>query len=159
VLGCETDVAKWPFRCTWITESKVASSILKLIASRMMPALLTRMSSRPIRRRLLDELARAVPGRDVATVGGGEPARRDDLVDDRVGRTRVAAVAFHRGAEVVDDDSRPVRGEQERVATTDAPAAAGDDRDLALEDAHPTLPALEPECGARHEVERVRVSP
>ena len=38
---------KWPFRWTAITASQSASSMLKLILSRRIPALFTRMSSPP----------------------------------------------------------------------------------------------------------------
>ena len=92
--------------------------------------------------RLRDEAARAVERRDVVTVRDGGTAGGDDLVDDRLRRAGVASAAFHRGPEIVDHDARAVRGEQQRVAATDAPAGAGDDRDLAFEDPHSRAPSL-----------------
>ena len=41
------DMAKWPLRCTRMTSSHWSSVMVKLIASRRIPALFTRMSSRP----------------------------------------------------------------------------------------------------------------
>ena len=77
-------------------------------------------------KRLGDDVAGTVPGSG-RLARDGFAAVRLDLPDDAVG---VGALA---DADVVDDDPRPVRGEQARVFAPDAAAGAGDDRNPALE--------------------------
>ncbi len=61
------------------------------------------------------------------------PPVADDLVDDLAGGRRVGASAFGGGAEVVDDDLRPLGGEQPGVAAADPSSRSRDDGDLAVQ--------------------------
>ena len=103
--------AKWPLRWTRMTASQSSSVMLKLIASRRMPALLTRMSSRPNASTAVgDELLRAGPRRHVVAVRDGGAAAGGDLVDDLLRGAGRTAVALACDAEVVHDDlARPRR--------------------------------------------------
>jgi hypothetical protein len=76
-----------------------------------------------LRDQLLGALARA----DVGAARDGAAARAADLADHLL---RLFAV------DVVHDDARALRAEREAMSATDAAAAAGHDRGLALEDAH-----------------------
>ena len=81
--------ANVPFRCTRITASHSASSMLKSMRSRRIPALLTSDVERAERvDRAVDEPLRAVPVGDVVGVGDRLAAGGDDLVDDRPARVR-----------------------------------------------------------------------
>ena len=71
--------------------------------------------------------------RHVAGVGDRGSARGDDLGRDGGRRLGVGADAFHRAAEVVDDDAGAPLGEQERMGPADAASRARDDRDPPLE--------------------------
>ena len=72
--------------------------------------------------RLLHEPLRAVPVGDVLAVDDGLAAERLDLLDDLHRRARVAALAVHVAAEVVDDDLRALAREQQRVLAARARA-------------------------------------
>ena len=100
----------------------------------MMPALLMRMSTPAealeCRR---DQSLGALDRRHVVAVRDRRAAGRDDLGDDgRCGR-RVRPDARHRAAEIVDDDARAARGQQQRVGPPDPAAGSGDDGDAAVE--------------------------
>ena len=100
-------VLKWPLRWTRMTASHSASSMLKSIRSRRMPALLTRMLTSPYRSdRLVDQPLGVVVVGDVAEVrvrlAAGASISRDDLVGRVVARVR----AVERDAEVLHDDRR-----------------------------------------------------
>ena len=159
--AAKRQVAKWPFRCTSITASHVGLVDVEahrvaedagVVHEDVEPA---EFVDRPARR------GRPRP-RKVATsspLATACTARGDDLVDDGL-RGRVSrAAAFDRGAEVVDDHAGAVLGEQACVPAADAAAGAGDDRDLALENAHPTLLAQTKAVPRDRRAERVRVSP
>ena len=115
--------------------SPIRSSVmLKLIASRRMPALLTTMSRRPYSSSACCTTAPA-PSQSatLSPFGDRRTALADDLVDDLAGGRRVGASAFGGGAEVVDDDLRPLGGEQPGVAAADPSSRSGDDGDLAVQ--------------------------
>ena len=98
------------------TASHSSSLMLTSIRSRRMPALLTRMSSRPkVVDRLLDHALGALEVGDVVAVRDGLAADRLDLGDDLLRRRRVGALAGERPAEVVDDDLRARARQRERV--------------------------------------------
>ena len=78
----------------------------------------------------LDDLVAVL---DRVVVGDGLAARLLDLVDDLVGRGRALACPVVLAAEVVDDDLRAARREEQRVGATEAVAGAGDDGDASIE--------------------------
>src|SRR3990170_4741857 len=101
--------AKWPLRWTAITSSHSCSLMLKIIRSRRMPALLTRMSMRP-------KLSRAVlmmlsPPVVVAGTVGTDTG-------------------------IVDDDARALFGHLDGDGAADAAAGAGDDGCFTFEQWH-----------------------
>src|SRR5438270_111531 len=112
-------VAKWPFRCPLITESKVASSILKLKAPGVIPALLTRMSRQP--QSAAGRVRRTSPGVPVRWRQYESLTREDEV---RVVRTE--------GGRVGGDHALPVGDELagSRVATTAGQRPLGDDPEI-----------------------------
>ena len=111
----------------------------KIIRSRRMPALLTRMSSRPKTSTAWSHhrLGLVEVG-DVGAVDDGVAAHGLDLGDDLVGRPRVGAAAVGLRAEVVDHHRRALRRQHQRVLAPDAPPGTGHDRHPSL--AHPSHP-------------------
>src|SRR5690606_26502327 len=79
--------------------------------------------------RQLDDPGRALLVGDVVAVSHGRAAQRPDLVDDLLRRPLVSALAVAGTSQVVDDDSCAGAGEGQRMFSTDASAAAGDDCD------------------------------
>ena len=92
--------------------------------SRRMPALLTRMSSRPKASTAeRDEVAGAVPVGDVVVRRQRLAAAGPDLLHDRI-----------RGvAQVVDDDLGALGGEEQGVLAPESAAGPRDDRDPAVQ--------------------------
>ena len=86
--------------------------------------------------RPLDQGLGRLPVRDRAVVGDGLTAAADDLGGDRFGRRFLGLLAVQSRSEVVDHDRRAGRGKSEAVGAAEAPAAAGHDRDLAVEHSH-----------------------
>ena len=78
----------------------------------------------------LDDLIAVLDG---VVVGDRLAAFLFDLGDDLVGRRRGLAFAGEAAAEVVDDDLRASRREQQRVRAAEAAAGAGHDCYLAVE--------------------------
>jgi hypothetical protein len=72
----------------------------------------------------------------VGPVGHRVAAHGADGVDHLTGRTRRTTGAVDLGAEVVDDDLRPLPCELERMAPTDATTCARHDHDPSVTDAH-----------------------
>ena len=70
--------------------------------------------------------------------------------DDLFGRRAVAAGAVGVATEVVDDDLRTFRGEQQRVLAADAAPGTRDDRDASVESPHEPTPLTQCHsvCGA-----------
>ena len=77
--------------------------------------------------RLLDDVAGALPGRDVVTVGDGLAAHRFDLGDHIVRGTVGVTGTVTGPADVVHHDLGTLAGHHQRVLTADAPAGTGDD--------------------------------
>ena len=123
-----------------MTSSQSDSSMLKHILSRRMPALLTRMSSWPKVSTAWSTRAFA-PSHELTSDGvdGGVAAAGPDELHDLLGGVLVAALALEGGADVVDDDLGALGGQQEGLLTSDPPACAGDDGDLAVEHSHGVL--------------------
>ncbi len=110
-------------------------------SSRVMPALLTRMSILP--EGLEDRLDQRLGGLGVAGVhldGEAAPAERLDLGDRRVGGGLVAAEA--------ERDVGALAREAEHDRPPDAARAAGDERGLAREVDHPCSSCQRTGCGA-----------
>ena len=82
----------------------------------------------------------AGPARAVVVVRDGLAAGGRDLVDDLLRRGAVGALAGARTAEVVHDDLRALAREEQRLGAPDAASRAGDDRDLAVEESHRSVP-------------------
>src|SRR5262249_27547951 len=66
-----------------------------------------------------------------------------DLVDHRLRRSGVGAGALEARTDVADDDARPFLRQQERNGAADAAAGAGDDCDLAGDDAWHGAPLID----------------
>ncbi len=79
---------------------------------------------------------------DVLAVDDGLAAHRLDLFDDLHRGARIAAVAVHVAAEVVDDDLGAFAREQQRVLTAETARRAGDDRYASVECTHASTPLL-----------------
>src|SRR5207253_2134721 len=77
--------------------------------------------------------AGAVEVGDARRVRDRLAARGGDLTGDLGGELGLAAAALLGAAEVVDDDPRAARGQQQRVRAPDRTARAGDDRDAPVE--------------------------
>ena len=100
--------------------------------------------------RLLHEALRAVPVGDVLAVDDRLAAQRLDLVDHLHRRARVAAVAVHVAAEIVDDDLGALAREQQRVLAAEAAPRAGDDRDPSVECTHDPSPVSTRDAWVAH---------
>ena len=88
-----------------------------------MPALLTRMSTRPQRSIVRATMSATCVGlADVGAVRDRLAAGADDLVRDALRRLGRAARAVHVAAEVVDHDPRAPRRERQRVRPAEAGA-------------------------------------
>ena len=114
--------------------------MLTSIRSRRMPALFTRMSSRP-NASTACATSRRAPSKSATfspSATASEPSASISATTV-VRRRRVGALAAERAAEVVDDDACARAGERERVLASDSASGAGDDRDLAVEQAHQSL--------------------
>ena len=131
---------KWPFMWTSTTTSHSASSMLKLILSRRIPALLMTMSSPPkISTALPDHRLGVGPRRHRSGVGDRRATGGDDLVDDLLGGPGIGARSVGGAAEIVDDDGGALTGEQQRLGAADASTRARDDGDLPVEPTHVCL--------------------
>ena len=99
-----------------------------------MPALLTRMSSRPNAPTAAATTASAPAAvGDVVGVCQRRAPGRGDLVHDVGRRPGVGTRPVHGTAEVVDHDRGAAGREQQGVGPPDAPPRAGDDGDPAVE--------------------------
>ena len=144
VLAANCDGAKWPLRWTSITASHSASSMLKLMRSRRMPALLTRTSScAELVDRLVDQRLGARPTWRRCRRWRPRRRPRRDLVDDLLRRRRVGALAVVARRRGRSRRPRHLPREQQRVLAADAAPRAGDDRDLAVEVPHVHLLCVE----------------
>ena len=117
-----------------MTASHSSSVIRRKSRSRRMPAALTRMSSRP--KLSTAALTMLSPPSTVATLSElaiALPARRDDLVGDRLRRPAARTAAVDGDAEVVHDDSRAFRRQRQRHRPADASAGACHRRDAVLQ--------------------------
>ena len=104
--------------------------------SRRMPALLTRMSTRPKASSAAFTILSAFCGSVIESVEAiALPPACLDLVDHLLRRAGVAARAVERRADVVDHDARAFLRHQHRDGAPDAAPGAGDDGDFAGDDA------------------------
>ena len=77
---------------------------------------------------------------DAFGVGDRLAAGRADLVDHRLGRARIRALAVDAAAQVIDHDLGPLARRDQRDVPPDAASAAGDQHHLAVQKSHaPTL--------------------
>ena len=135
--AAKCDRAKWPFRWTRMTSSQSDSSMLKLILSRRMPALLTRMSSLPQASTAWATRASA-PAHELTSLllsRASPPAALMSCTVCSAGCTSLPSPA-RAGADVVDDDLGTLGGEQQGLRAPDPAAGAADDGGLPLEHAH-----------------------
>ena len=88
---------------------------------------------------LVDERLGSVPRAHVGGVHGGLAPAGLDQLDHLLGRVLVPTLTLDRSPDVVDDDVGPLRGQEQRLLTSDPPACAGDDGNLALEHSHGVL--------------------
>ena len=142
---------KVPLRCTLMTLSQLASLALAKVSSSRMPALLTRMSARPKFLMASSNTACAArQGRDVGAVGDGAAALGLDRRDHLLGHRQVGAGAIARTAEVIDHDRRTLARKQFGIGLAQPAARAGDQRHLAVEESHGSLPDPSPSFRARN---------
>ncbi len=124
-----------PCRCTLITSDQSDQLMRWKMRSRRMPALLTRMSTRPKASSAALTILSALPRlADRERRGDRLAAGLLDLVDHLLRRAGIGAGAFEARADVADDDARALLRHQERDAAADAAPRAGDDGDLAGDD-------------------------
>ena len=97
----------------------------------------------------LDEVTGAFPIGDVVGVRDGFATRRDDLVDNVLGRSLIAARPVARDAEVVDDDLGAFAAKRERMFAADPTTGSGDDDDTTSAE-HGSVPYLR--AVRRHDV-------
>jgi len=116
-----------PLRCTLITWSNWSSVIVRMVASRVMPALLTITSSDPnvstVCASIASISAALVTSQRATAATSGPPS----LAAAACGRLEV---------EVAEHDPRPLPDEHLRDGEADALRAAGDDRGTSFEDRH-----------------------
>ena len=123
-----------PLRCTSTSGLSRSSVISSKSASLTVPALLTRMSTRPQVSTAVSMIAWPPSGRRNAVgVGDRLPAVVLDLLHGVIGGTAARTITGDRAAEVVDDDACTAFGEQKRVLPAQAPARAGDNGYLIVE--------------------------
>ena len=139
------DIQMWPMRWTAITFSRCEGSISSKSDTTPMPALLTRMSTRPqvsiavwITARGAGLLGHAVE------VGDRFPARRRDLGDDGIGVRGDGAAAIRTHTQIIDDDLGAARRQEHGVRATQAGIATGTghDRDLPVEPHRAHVPSF-----------------
>src|SRR5699024_1582177 len=80
----------------------------------------------------LDQVLRALRRRHIVTVDDGVASGGLDLGHDLLGRVLARVRAVRAGAEIVDDDLRPLRREGQRVLAPDSPPGTGHDDDAAV---------------------------
>jgi hypothetical protein len=73
-----------------------------------------------------NEPTRTLEGADVLTVDDGTTTGGDDLVNDLLRGSCIAARTVHRRTEIVDDHCRAVTSEAQRVFPTDSATRTGD---------------------------------
>ena len=119
------DMKNAPDRLTARTLSQSSSVILSTVLSLVMPALLTRMSSRPWRSMTSCTCAGSPP-RSRRCPGGSMPSRRTpvELLAEALGAPRLSRA-------VAGGDGRALRGQAVADRGADAAGAAGDERDAA----------------------------
>ena len=133
---------KWPFRCTRTTESKSCSLMLKMVASRVKPGLLTSTCRSPKRSTAVATSARAsVPVGGVAEVPHRLTTPPADLLYHGVRRRLVAPRAVGLRAEIAHYHARAHGGEIQGVDAAEPVGRARHDRHLAVEFTHAAPPA------------------
>ena len=106
------------------------------ILSRRMPALLTRMSTRPKASSAACTILSPFAGSPIdKRRGDGLAAGLLDLVGDLLRRAGIAAGAVERRADVVDQDLGALLRHQHGDGAADAAARPGDDGDFSFDDA------------------------
>ena len=120
------DMKKAPDRLTSITLCQSSSVIFSTVLSIVIPALLTRMSSRPCCS-ITSATVRRQSSAEPMLPWWALPFRPSwaSLLDERLGRLAVAAVAGR--------DVRALLGQAVADRRPDAPGAAGDESDSALQ--------------------------
>src|SRR5581483_9361464 len=119
-----------PFKCTAITSDQSEWLILWKMTSRRMPALLTRMSTRPKASSALLTIASAFFGSVIDSVEDGLAAGLFDRGNGLLRRTGIAAGTGEAGADVADHDARAFPSHQLGDGAADAAPATGDDGDF-----------------------------
>ncbi len=128
-------MAKLPCRCTSITSDQSDQLMRWKMRSRKMPALLTRMSTRPKASSAACTILSALPGSLIDSVEAiaSPPAFLISSTTACAGPASCAAAVEAR-ADIADDDTGAFGRHQKRDAAPDAAPRPGDDGDLAGDD-------------------------